>query len=427
MDTGESLKVRRFPLLLVAAIAAATFGPYLIGSVRTEQLAVYGAGALLLPLTFIHVRPYLPVFLSWLTIIVVALIGLIPPTAHDVIKPGNALSSLDNLALPVAVMLVVWAIVPADMVRPVLRAVAVVIVCGAAANGVLGIIATSTDISAYMRPFWSGSAGETTAERAAQLGRFSGIFNQPAEAGVVYGLAGLLAVWAFRRKPKIMLLLLTLISIGGMLCISKVFILGGLPLILIYLWLSRSGAGKLGVILGAAALTAGVVQTGLFQQWTGMNFLARLFAPAENHGFIEFYSAGRWNEDAGMVDLLDSVMRASPLTGFGIQGLEGIPYDSAWTEVAVLAGFMGVVLLAAVYLALISMARKIADGELRVLATFITVFLLGASLGIPSLTVNRASTVVWVVLSLLCTAALQSRREAAQTRAASALASSRQR
>lgn len=397
---------KRFPLFIVGLLTLATFGPYVTGSIRTEQLAVYGVAAPILLLTaFTLVRPHLPILLAWAALIMVALLGLIPPTAYSSnYLPANMFSSIDNLALPLFVMLLLWSVVPAAAAGPALRVAAAVTAWGAALNGALSIIGTRTDLSTYLRFFWGASGGETTAERAAQLGRLSGIFNQPAEAGVVYGLAGLLAVWRFKDKPKTLILLLSLICVGGMLCVSKVFILGGAPLILFYLWKSRSIGGKLGVMFCTAVVAVGVAQSGLFQEWSGFNYLARLFTPAQDQGLVEFYSAGRWNSDAGMVDVFDTVMRTRALTGFGIQGLS-VPYDSAWTEAAVLAGVLGMVLLGLVYMGVWRVARRIPEAGVRTLGSFVAVFLAGASLGIPSLTANRAATLVWVVLALLCLAA----------------------
>jgi hypothetical protein len=407
MPTPTAAAPRRFPLILVGLLTAAAFGPYLTGSIRTEQLAVYGAAAFLLPFTMASTRPYFPVVLPWFALIVVALLGLIPPTAHSLVHPpAGMLSSVDNLVLPLAVMLLLWSVVPVSAAGAALRVAAALITWGAAINGILGIIGTRTDISAYLRFFWGGGEGETTAERAADLGRLSGIFNQPAEAGVVYGLAGILAVWRFRHKPNTMWLLLTLICVGGMLCVSKVFIFGGLPLVLLYLWKSRQGGGKLGVLFSAVIVAVGVAQSGLLQQWTGFNYLARLFAPREDQELIEFYSAGRWNPEAGMVDVFDTVLKTRPLTGFGVEGLK-VSYDSAWTEAMVLSGVAGLVFLALVLFALWRMALRIRDSDVRTLGLFIAMFLAAASLGIPSLTVNRAATLVWVVLGLLCLMARQ--------------------
>jgi hypothetical protein len=409
------LKVRCFPLLVVGFVTAAAFGPYVTPNIRTEQLAVYGAAftlLLVLPYKLVNLRPYFPVVLPWLGLVLIAGMGMIPPTPHGLYAAGDPASTIDNLVLPLAVMLLIWAVIPHEMAGRALRTAATVVTFGAALNGVLSVIGTRTDLSFFLRPFWSGGDGETTAERAAQLGRLSGIFNQPAEAGVVYGIAGLLAVWRFREKPKTMLLLLALISMGGLLSVSKVFILGGIPLILIYLWVSKTGAGKMGLLFSLGLVGYGVAQSGVFQQWTGFNYLARLIAPAQNQGLIEFYSAGRWNESSSMQNTFDLVMTISPLTGFGLNGLK-VPYDSAWTEAAVIAGILGMVSLGVVFLALLMMTRKIQDPALRTLARFVIVFLIGASLGIPALTANRAATIVWVVLGLLWLMAKKSQQETA--------------
>lgn len=418
-------RVRSFPIFMVGMITAAAFGPYLVGSIRTEQMVVYGAAVSLLPLTFNRIRPYFPVIIPWLGLVLVAAMGMVPPTAHGPHNAGNPTSTIDNLALPIVVMLLIWATVPKPMAQRGLRTAATVITFGAALNGLLGIIGTRTDIGTWLRPFWSGGDGVTTAERAAELGRLSGIFNQPAEAGLVYGLAGLLAVWRFRDRPKTMLILLTLISMGGLLCVSKVFILGGIPLILIYLLVSKTGAGRLGLLFSLGLLAFGVAQSGIFQQWTGFNYLARLVAPKQNQGLIEFYSAGRWNEGAGMTGILDLVKQRRPLTGFGLKGLK-VPYDSGWTEAAVVAGILGICILGIVFLALLMMTRKIEDPRLRTLARFIVAFLIGASLGLPALTANRAATMVWVVLGLFCLMAKQPQQSESHDQSGSQLLNRRQ-
>lgn len=413
---GPRADVRRLPLFLIGAITVAAFGPYLAGSIRTEQIAAYGAAAVLLPVMYLNIRPYFPVVLPWLGLVLVALLGMIPPTPHGPHDAGSPASTIDNIVLPVAVLLLIWTVVPKHMAERALRSAAAIITVGAALNGILAIVGTGVDLEPLLRPFWSGGTGETTAERAAELGRLSGIYNQPAEAGLVYGLAGLLAVWRFHDRPKTMLLLLTLISMGGLLCVSKVFILGGIPLILMYLWVSKTGVGKVGLVFSLGLLGFGVAQSGIFAQWTGFNYLARLVAPTGNQGLIEFYSAGRWNESSSMQNTMDLVMTRSPLTGFGLKGLK-VPYDSAWTEAAVISGIMGMVFLGLTFLALLMMTRKIENPGLRTLAQFVVVFLIGASLGIPALTANRAATVVWVVLGLLCLSAKKAQHEA-QVRAA---------
>lgn len=60
------------------------------------------------------------------------------------------------------------------------------------------------DYDQLMSAWWTGDGGVSTAERAATMGRYSGIFNQPAEAGVAYSLGLIAAVYALRRQPMIL-------------------------------------------------------------------------------------------------------------------------------------------------------------------------------------------------------------------------------
>lgn len=405
MGKREAVGGSRLPAIVVGVMAAAAFGPYtpfLVGGVRTEQFAVYALAFVLFPFLLFRAKPYLSVLLPWMLLIIVAVTAGIPPTAHGLVyASGSLVSSADNLVLPLAVMLLVWAVVPPAKAIKALVLFATITIWASVTNALISIVGTRMDLSPFLRVFWSGSDGETTAERAAQLGRFSGIFNQPAEAGVIYGLAGLLAIWRYRHKPRLMLAILGIISVGGLLSVSKIFIFGGLPLILLYLWLSRSGTGRIGLVFSTGLVVLGVAQSGLFQQWIGFNYLARLFAPVQNQSTIEFYSAGRWNEDAETLETFSAVLRTRPLTGFGISGLD-VPYDSAWTEAIVLAGIFGLFLLGIVFVALFRMALRIGNADLRLLGLLTVAFLIGSSLGLPDLTANRVATVVWLLLGILC-------------------------
>jgi hypothetical protein len=198
---GDALKpatAARFPVVLIVVMTVAAFGPYLISGIRTEQAVVYGAIALLFPMVLMSTRPYFPIITLWLSIILILMLGLIPPTPYGAVyQPNGAASTLDNYGLPVIVMLLVWSAVREGQARLVLPVFAAVTVWLTALNGLISIIGTRVDLSEYLRRFWSEAGIGTTAENAAQLGRLSGIFNQPSEAGVMYGIAGLLAVWRY--------------------------------------------------------------------------------------------------------------------------------------------------------------------------------------------------------------------------------------
>jgi hypothetical protein len=70
------------------------------------------------------------------------------------------------------------------------------------------------------------------AANAASDGRYTGIFNQPAEAGIAYGVALLLLTWLARTrewKPFSVTCAAALVITGGVLTVSKVFLLCAAP------------------------------------------------------------------------------------------------------------------------------------------------------------------------------------------------------
>lgn len=389
-------------------MALSAFGPYIsgsfvIGGIRTEQLTVYFFAIVLLPFAFVNFRA--PdgrrVLVPWLLYFIVGLLGLLFPYAGPLLWPrGSALAGVDNLLLPLGVIAVVCSVVRPDHAAAVFKNVSAIIIWATAINGAIAAVGTKLDLSPYLRQFWAPDGIESVADRASQLGRISGIFNQPAEAGIIYGVAALLAIYRYGRNPFILATCLTLISIGGLLSVSKIFILGGIPIMLLYLWTTRVAGNKLLFVLSTTMVAGGVVQSGLFQQWTGLNYLARLLSPTYGTSWVEFYSAGRWQSGSGALDYYQFVLENSPLVGFGLQGLS-VPYDSGWTEAIIVAGTAGLACLAFTYLGIFWLWYHTVDARRRALNLYLAIFLLGASAGISTFSSNRVATVIWILLSLL--------------------------
>ena len=391
-----------FPRVVVALLVIAAFGPYLPGSsFRTEQIVIYGSAVVLLP--FVMLTTHVPVWglrivVPWVAYVMATTVAIaMPSPVGSKWLPGSLLAGVDNLLLPLGVMFVVWGVARRETVGQLMVFASKCIAVAVAANGLLAIVMTRVDISTLLRPFVSsGTAGSTVAERAATMGRFSGLFNQPAEAGVAYGLGGLAACYAWRYRPLRVYLLLVPIIIGGFLCVSKVFILGAMPLILWQAW--RLKRGKLTLLLISGVALLGVVQTGFVQQWSGLAFLTRLFRPY-NQDWISLYSAGRFGTGATLTAVTDEVTRINPWFGFGAQGLQ-VAYDSGFVEALVLGGLVGATLYGLTLIAILLMARTDRDAARRGFLTTVGIFAAGASLGVPALTANRAGSLLWLLVAL---------------------------
>lgn len=393
----------------VLSMVGAAFGPYLVGSIRTEQVAVY---ALTVVVIVALPRLVVPTTGSLLLVgtsgvLLVGLFGvLLPPSSEGPLEQGRLLGGIDNLALPVAVLLIVWCLVSPPSAPRLLVTGSKVIVWGMALNGAVSIVSTRTSLVSSLRPFWGElPVGTLTgvAERASQLGRFSGIFNQPAEAGLMYGLAALLTVYSYGGNRPKMLFALCLITAGGLISVSKIFILLGLPLTLWYLWRSQTLSRRLGLLVTLPLIVLGTAQSGLFQGWSGLNYLGRLLAPAENASLIEFYSAGRFASGSSVNNVITSALDVSPITGVGADGW-AVAYDSGWAEVLVVSGLVGAAFHVLTLASLLLLARRTIDPRRRALTLYVTILLIGADLGIPALTANRAATAIWTCLALLALA-----------------------
>ena len=258
---------------------------------------------------------------------------------------------------------------------------------------------TRVDLAPYLRQFWAaGDAGFTVAANAASMGRVSGVFNQPAEAGLAYGIAGLAACYVWRDRPGRMYIAIIPIILGGVLSVSKVFIFGGLPLILWHIWRSRARHGRLALVLVSISTILGIAQSGYATQWSGLDYLGRTLHP-QDQNWLTFYSAGRLGTHNTLTRVIDEVARLDPWFGVGAGGLS-VPYDNGWVEAFVVAGLVGVTCYTLALVWMWRIARQISNDALRQFLYALLALSTGASFGVPALDANRSSTLLWVVLSL---------------------------
>ncbi len=89
--------------------------------------------------------------------------------------------------------------------------------------------------------------------------------------------------------------------------------------------------------------------------------------------------------------------------GVGARGLT-VSYDSTWIEAIIVAGSVGVLLLLLVHLGLLVRwirLRAVLPRDEMILAGAVVVLAWGSSFGMPSLTGNRESSLLWILLSIL--------------------------
>ena len=427
----------------LVALTIAVFGPYVtLGPVpvRSEQIAVYGGFALMLVLAVMG-RTQLPPLTRPGRTLVLLLLALPATLVLSVIAASvtsnrpdfvSIIAALDSQLMPVlVVLLVAWLARPLSPGSPHLTIVARTLVVCLTVNSLVILIQILTGSSSWLRAFWApAGGGQTVAELALGNGRYTGVVNQPAEAGLLYGIGLIGLVWACGWPRTWTVLAALAAGFGGLASGSKVFLVAAAVTLVLLLVRPGTWRARLTQVLGLSvvlALAGGllIVSSSLSptpSQVAGLGQLGGVVGggvattpsdgqpPTLLERIVYRATAGRFGPGGTLTNAFDWSSPVQAVFGPGPGKKDERPaFDSAWVEVFILGGFLGVLALLAVMLQLGRLSRwsrSIPRYVLMAPALFLTV--LFASTGFGSLTANRTTTVFWTVFTLLAVAALPS-------------------
>lgn len=397
----------------VACLTLSAFGPYLGSGIRTEQLAVYGSLAMVC--LGVGLRPRrsgtaaIPFILLWGSYVAIAVFSVAFPVVADMAR-GGVVGGLDNVLAPLAMLFVAWCWSGVGRGDDLVLVAARTVVAATTVNGVLAIISMLRGgvlPLPWLSVFWGSSAESSVAIRAAANGRYSGIFNQPAEAGIAYSIAAFCLLYLVQRSHRRGAILFVgvgaILAVGGLLTASKIFLFGGVPAIA-YLVIRDRVRRKQIAVLTAMLAVAGYLAggAGVLTSWSGLSMLTSIF-DSDSFG-VGSLTAGRFGESSTLEGPAQAVLQHSPIVGFGAGGL-AVPYDSMWLEALVMAGIVGVALITVLFALLGIRFFSIWRGRMHtpeaLLGGAVVVLTAGASFGMPALTGNRVSTIVWIFLGML--------------------------
>ena len=439
---------RRRTLLVLLTISV--FGPYVSVAglpLRFEQMAVYGGCFVALVLIAIKraAAPKLP-RQGWLLVgLVVALpmVTLLSVVVRTARGQGHSwlsvIAAVDSQAMPVLVLLLVaWLARPLVPGSPYLTAVARTLVIALSLNAGVILIQIVTGNSSWLRPFWAPGGGVTVAELALGNGRYTGVVNQPAEAGLLYGLGLIALMWASRWSGLRIPIFAVVLAFGGLASGSKVFLvaaacaavfaaarhltwrlrgaeaarivgallLGGVLLFSVSSWLSATpsqvaGLGQLGSVLGDASSRPPAGTTVMMSE------------PSLLDRAVYRLTAGRFGPGGTLTEAFAWSDPLEALLGRGPGSADDRPaFDNAWVEAFVFGGLIGVGVLAAIVMQLTRLAwwaRRERGLEFMGLALVLTVVF--ATTGFGSLTANRTTSVFWSLFTLLAVSATRAVQE----------------
>ncbi len=238
----------------------------------------------------------------------------------------------------------------------------------------------------------------SVAEESAVLGRYTGIFCQPINAGFAYSLGLLLLVYAFKKNPAFTIMkyvLLLSLLVGGMLVLSKVFMYVGLFLFLIYgilkknvfLMLARERIFYIFLPVSVAAIVC------IFFIWSGKDFVVYLLNFFREKDLLFALTSGRYGAETNgfmsyMLNKYGSIVGA----GYGLT-----TFDSGYLYYFLITGVGGffIFVLLNAYMFFLAICKKSEENRLLL---FIVLLFVIANLGAPIGVEPMVSTVFWIII-----------------------------
>jgi len=406
---------------IVLLLLISSFGPYVFPElgVRLEQIVIYSLFVLLIMGRLLSIgSPGLNSHLLTLA----ALLGLTIvwtslPTffgEHPRMSVERVVSGIERFSRPAATILI-FALATRSIetrgLRYSLRLSCLVACVLVALNSVLCVTQVFVDTwpvaQFFLRPEETQDQSKGLWQVCVSVGRYSGIFMQPFENGVAHSI-GIMA-WIYyascSRKVSVALwVLLGLVTIGGLLSISKAFLFGGISVGLVYLLLSSPGRRIFSWKVALPAVASAVALEEVFDTWKGTSDLMRFFVESDYEmDTLSRFTGARFSSGGSIIlDYFETIWNAEPFLGFGFGYDHGFPFDNAWLEFFAQGGLFA---LSIYCLVLVLLGRLAARGwEQRQqegsLLIALWILVIGCGFGAPMLTLNRSSTVLWVLVSL---------------------------
>lgn len=416
-------ETKSFGIALVLLLAI--FGPYVLpgSGLRTEHLLLY---PVMIVALFSHVcRRRVPVPLVWIILLFITYGLSSSLTSLISVQPTTAglyefAAGLDSIALPVAnIVATIFLVRMSGDPKAFLVTMCKILLILLAINSAVITLQVVVDpfLGGTLRVFWQDAnvTGRSTAEVAMSNSRFSGVFNQPAEAGAAYALGLVISsAMPFNNRYRFLVqlaLLAGLASTG-----SKFFLLAAVVSILT-IAITRCGVSESFTRL---AILAGAYLTSLFMAWVLgverqiVGSLTRVLqitdsglGPSTALGAL---TSDRVGGDNNNFAAIAPVLESNPIFGFGISGRE-MAYDSFWVETLYRGGIFGLLLMTLILAASLIILRqgKATSWPVSLGIGFFLIVSIG-SLGIGTLTANRISSLFWILFTSLALVILEGGR-----------------
>ena len=403
------------------AVMAVVFigGPYIFGPVRLEHVAIYGLATLAIAVGIKNSRsgainsfnmtwPSIFLVVFWLGLFAWSLVRETWLLIAEDARWEMALSGADSFALPASSFFLGTVLASRlgfeRAITLLTFSAAGLMAVNAAVAGFSSLLGPPAFLGIFQQSLWATEL--STSEKS--LDQYLGVFNLPAEAGLAYSLVSILLVQNLASRPMPSLALLFLLSVGGILSVSKVYSLGGVFLIILIALIL--GGLKAVVQVGATIVGGTLVAWSLVPK----TVFERIFlsaSGASGETVVNVALGGRAAAQPGGVVSTGEALSESTFWGLGLSAIQtqDIALDSAFQHVWMMAGLPGSLLYAGI-IASLFVGAITTKQPFRVVAIAVFVLLMGSTLGFEPISSNRSGTLVCLTLGAFFGYGSQTRR-----------------
>jgi hypothetical protein len=389
-------------ILILNIIIISSLGPYIGLGLRAEHVFIYGFFAIVLIMFFFKTR----LNKTLLYLLVPLLFSFLVTISFDFltgskIRQGNIFSNIDNLLQPVLLIFVLSYFMNKSFTDDDFKIIIKVIIIIAMIAGLISILTMFIDFEFILKFFISDIEGEESLwKQVLSLGRYTGMFSQPLEAGIFF--SGSIFSLIFMKKVYglntwYFSVAFLIIFVAGFISLSKNFYLLGLGMaFFLYGQLSHWSIKKyFSIILIFLGI---IVSFFLFFINDFGNYFNSILGLYESNGFASAITGGRFggSESTDVELLFKKFINEGFFTGFGLG--THLPLDNGFLEFAYQGGVFSLLgyLIFLCYLLIISLKSRTNSAKFLLILAFYVFF---SSIGGPVLTANRGNI---IIIFLIC-------------------------
>tara|TARA_B100001769_G_C22111020_1_gene601026 strand:+ start:1979 stop:3238 length:1260 start_codon:yes stop_codon:yes gene_type:complete len=405
-----NVALKKSSLLYLVILSA--FGPYIFPSlgIRLDQLIIYGIFLFLLlsnSLKLPRESTSLSIIFLLFSLFLFPFVQAINPIY--VLSNSLLLAQVENYLQPIIIFLIFFSLLPPNKkeIEEILKFGFELILWLLSLNTIFSIYIFLNPDTSLINIFtgskiigdFGGYSDVTLAELNLTTGKFAGVFNQTFIVGFVYSLG--LLIWGYLYKNRKQYnfkkaIFLILILIGGVMSFSKVFLVIGAPLFLLFLGLKRSLIFLIFILF--TLLLMFLINPNLFElvsDYKAMNYIFRLITGVSGD-FLTIFTSSRLGSDSAVIEGIIYILSNKPLFGFGYGSIE--TSDFSFYEIVSLGGLMGLLAYTFLLLILITPIFNLSSFKDKYFYGFFISLTFIASLAAPIFTANRVSILIWFII-----------------------------